>query len=61
MGNSVVPLAFLAVSAVLNIILDLWFVLGLHRGVAGAAEATVLSQYVSALGIAVYTLSLIHI
>ncbi|RZS94045.1 MATE family efflux transporter [Cuneatibacter caecimuris] len=54
-GNSVVPLAFLAVSAVLNIILDLWFVLGLHRGVAGAAEATVLSQYVSALGIAVYT------
>lgn len=54
-GNSVVPLAFLAVSAVLNIILDLWFVLGLYRGVAGAAEATVLSQYVSALGIAVYT------
>ena len=53
-GNSVTPLLFLAVSAVLNIALDLWFVLGLHRGVAGAAEATVISQYVSGIGIAVY-------
>ena len=55
LGNSVVPLAFLAVSAVLNIILDLWFVAGLNRGVAGAAEATVISQYVSGIGIAIYT------
>lgn len=55
LGNSIVPLAFLAVSAVLNIILDLWFVAGLDRGVAGAAEATVISQYVSGVGIALYT------
>lgn len=55
LGNSVIPLAFLAVSAVLNIVLDLWFVAGLGRGVAGAAEATVISQYVSGIGIAVYT------
>mgnify|MGYP005761329965 CR=1 FL=1 len=55
LGNSVIPLAFLAVSAGLNIVLDLWFVAGLGRGVAGAAEATVISQYVSGLGIAVYT------
>ena len=54
-GNSLVPLLFLAVCAVLNIALDLWFVLGLGRGVAGAAEATVLSQYLSGLGIAAYT------
>ena len=54
-GNSVVPLLFLAVSAVLNIALDLWFVAGLNRGVAGAAEATVISQYVSGIGIAAYT------
>ena len=53
-GNSVVPLVFLAVSAALNIILDLWFVLGLKRGVAGAAEATVIAQYVSGVGIGVY-------
>lgn len=55
LGNSVVPLAFLAVSAGLNIALDLLFVAVLNRGVAGAAEATVISQYVSGIGIAVYT------
>ena len=54
LGNSKVPLLFLAVSAILNIFLDLWFVLGLKRGVAGAAEATVISQYVLGIGIAVY-------
>ncbi len=54
LGNSSVPLLFLAVSAILNIILDLWFVAVLNRGVAGAAEATVISQYVSGIGIAVY-------
>lgn len=55
LGNSIIPLVFLAVSAVLNIVLDLWFVAGLHHGVAGAAEATVFSQYVSGIGIALYT------
>ena len=55
-GNSVIPLGFLAVSAVLNIALDLWFVIGLTRGVAGAAEATVIAQYASGIGIAAYTL-----
>ena len=54
-GNSVAPLIFLAVSSVMNIVLDLWFVLGFHWGVAGAAFATVLSQYVSGIGLAVYT------
>ena len=54
-GNSVVPLMFLAVSAVLNIILDLWFVLGLDWGVAGAAAATVFSQYAAGIGISVYS------
>ncbi len=55
-GNSVVPLVFLAVSAVLNIALDLWFVLGLGRGISGAAEATIIAQYLSGIGIAVYTI-----
>ena len=53
-GNSVIPLVFLAVSAVLNIALDLWLVIGLNRGVAGAAEATVIAQYISGIGIAAY-------
>ena len=55
-GNSVVPLLFLALSAGLNIALDLWFVLGLRRGVAGAAHATVIAQYVSGVGITLYAL-----
>ena len=55
-GNSAVPLAFLAVSASVNIALDLWFVMGLGWGVAGAAWATVIAQYLSGIGIAVYTL-----
>ncbi len=56
LGNSVVPLLFLAVSAVLNIILDLIFVLVFHWGVEGAAAATVAAQYVSGAGITLYTL-----
>ncbi len=55
-GNSVAPLIFLAVSACINIFLDLWFVLGLGWGVTGAAAATVIAQYISGIGIAVYTL-----
>lgn len=54
-GNSVVPLLFLAVCAVLNVILDLYFVLELGLGVKGAAAATVISQAVSGLGIGIYT------
>lgn len=55
-GNSVVPLWFLAMSSVLNIILDLWFVAGLGKGVEGAAAATVIAQMAAGLGISVYTL-----
>lgn len=50
-GNSMLPLLFLAVSSILNIILDLLFVLKFHWGVQGAAGATVFSQYVSGIGI----------
>ena len=56
LGNSAVPLAFLAFSALLNIGLDLWFVLGLQWGVKGAAAATVIAQGASAAAITVYTL-----
>lgn len=54
-GNSVVPLVFLGISAVLNIVLDFLFVYTFERGVGGAAEATVISQAVSGIGIALYT------
>lgn len=55
-GNSFVPLLFLGTSTILNILLDLLFVLQLNMGVGGAAVATVISQYVSALGLLVYYL-----
>ena len=58
LGDSVTPLWFLAVSAVLNIVLDLVFILTFDWGVAGAAWATVISQAVSGLGIMAYTLRL---
>lgn len=53
-GNSVTPLIFLGGSAVLNIILDLLFIVCFQMGVAGAAIATVAAQGFSALGIALY-------
>lgn len=56
-GNTVIPLVFLGVSSVLNIVLDLVFILRLDRGVAGAAEATVISQAASAVLITVYFFS----
>ena len=54
-GNSVLPLVFLAVSAVLNVVLDLVCVLVFNWGVKGAAIATVFSEFISAIGIAIYT------
>ena len=57
LGNSTVPLLFLAVSALLNVALDLLFVLGLHWGIAGAAWATVIAQYISAAGLSLYVLA----
>ena len=54
-GNSATPLVFLGVSAVLNIVLDLVFVVAVPWGVAGAAFATSFSQWVSGVGLLVYT------
>lgn len=56
-GNSIVPLIFLGVSALLNVGLDLLFILAFDMGVGGAAWATVIAQYVSGIGAAVYTLA----
>ena len=54
-GNSLAPLVFLGISTVLNIVLDYIFVAVFERGAAGAAEATVIAQAVSGLGIAAYS------
>ena len=47
LGNSVVPLVFLIISSMLNVILDIAFVVWIPMGVAGAAIATVLAQVIS--------------
>ena len=48
-GDTVRPLYFLVLTSVLNILLDLLFVLGFHCGIEGVAWATVISQFISAL------------
>ena len=55
-GNSVIPLVFLGSSALMNIGLDLLFVPVFQWGIQGAAAATVISQYVSGIGISLYFL-----
>ena len=47
-GDSTRPLYFLIFTSILNIILDLFFILVLKAGIAGAAVATILSQFLSA-------------
>ena len=56
-GNSLVPLVFLGVSTVSNMILDLLFVAVFSWGTFGAALATVISQYFAAFGIGSYVLA----
>lgn len=53
-GNSFIPLVFLAISALLNIILDLVFIITFDMGVAGAAWATIIAQGVSAICVTLY-------
>ena len=55
-GNSVVPFWFLAVAVVLNIVLDLLFILLFGWGVRGAAWATVVAQAVSGVGLCLYAI-----
>lgn len=64
LGNSVIPVIFLIISAVLNIGLDLLFILTFHMGVFGAAFATVLSQTISGVLCLIYIMkkiTLLHI
>ena len=53
-GNSVMPLVFLIVSSLLNVILDILFITQFHMGIQGAAVATVISQGVSVVLCIIY-------
>ena len=48
-GNSAVPLMFLILSAILNILLNLFFVVICHFEIAGVAIATVISQFICSI------------
>ena len=56
LGNSFIPLLYLIFSSLLNIVLDLIFVVVLHQGVPGVAKATALAQVISALFCGFYIL-----
>lgn len=53
-GNSVMPLVFLIVSSLLNVVLDILFITQFHMGIQGAAVATVISQGVSVVLCIIY-------
>lgn len=53
-GNSFMPLIFLIVSSVLNIVLDILFIIKLGMGIQGAAIATVISQGISSVLCVIY-------
>lgn len=56
LGNSTVPLIFLIVASVLNVVLDVLLVKWIPLGVAGTAWATVIAQLVSGVGCLIYAL-----
>ena len=54
MGNSKASLYFLIASALINVVLDLLFVVVWKKGVAGAAWATVIAEAIVALFCVIY-------
>ena len=54
LGDSVIPLLILVVASLMNVVLDLLFVISFGMGVAGVALATVLSQLISAILCVIY-------
>lgn len=56
LGDSKTPLYFLLISSILNIVLDLVFILNFHMGVAGAGLATVIAQALSGILCLIYVI-----
>lgn len=54
LGDSKTPVVFLVLASAINIILDFVFILSLGMGVEGAAYATVISQFIAALGSGIF-------
>lgn len=54
LGDSKTPLIFLAIASVVNIVLDIYFIVSFHMGVFGAALATLIAQILSGVSIMIY-------
>ncbi|MGI5896528.1 MAG: MATE family efflux transporter [Oscillospiraceae bacterium] len=61
LGDSRTPLIFLVIASILNVGLDLAFIIWFHMGVAGAGLATVIAQAVSGLLCLIYIIKRFHI
>lgn len=64
LGDSKTPVVFLVLSSVINIVLDLFFIINLKMGISGAAWATVISQGISGIGCLAYMIrkfELLHV
>ena len=61
LGNSKVPLYFLILAAMLNIVLDMVFIIVFHMGAAGAAWATIVSQRISGALCLVYIIKAVPV
>jgi putative MATE family efflux protein len=61
LGDSVTPLIFLIVASILNVVLDLLFVIVFHWDVPGVAFATIISQFVSAAGCIIFAMTKVKI
>ena len=55
-GDSLTPLVFLVISTAINVALDVFFLAVLKSGPAGAAAATVITQFLSMAGCFIYTM-----
>lgn len=56
LGNSKVPLYFLAIASIINVFLDIYLIVFFDMGVSGAALATIIAQAISGFGIMIYVL-----
>ncbi len=61
LGDSITPLIFLIIASLLNVGLDLLFVVVFHWDVPGVAIATIISQIVSAVGCIIYAMAKVKI
>lgn len=61
LGDSITPLRFLVIACIVNIVLDLIFVIVFHMGVPGVAIATIISQAIAGIGCILYALKKVEL